>query len=188
VLGNPPPIVGASTTICTRFNSRAALLCPDLDGNLCPTLTAHPEPLPFSELAETRSRQVIHISIRFLGWIQRHGSKRLTRNKFQRFLNGKSAFLNSKFRIREFRAHWMEWGKFLKGSVGCQVKLCFWNKRQITDLLLMQLASYEQVLTKKIKYQLYILIDLIFSQFFWYCLLILQHSFLHSILARQLGE
>jgi len=52
----------------------------------------------------------------------------------------------------------------------------------------MQLASYEQVLTKKIKYQLYILIDLIFSQFFWYCLLILQHSFLHSILARQLGE
>ena len=30
--------------------------------------TAHSEPLPFSELAETQSRQVIHISIRVLGW------------------------------------------------------------------------------------------------------------------------
>jgi len=68
VLGNPPLIAGASTTICTRFNSRAAPLCPNLDGNLCPTLTAHSEPLPFSELAETGSRQVIHISIRVLGW------------------------------------------------------------------------------------------------------------------------
>jgi len=68
VLGKPPLIDGASTTICTRFNSRAAPLCPNLDGNLCPTLTAHSEPLPFSELAETGSRQVIHISIRVLGW------------------------------------------------------------------------------------------------------------------------
>ena len=40
----------------------------NLDGNLCPTLTAHSEPLPFSELAETGSRQIIHISIRVLGW------------------------------------------------------------------------------------------------------------------------
>ena len=32
------------------------------------SLTAHSEPLPFSELAETRSRQLIHISIRVLWW------------------------------------------------------------------------------------------------------------------------
>jgi len=63
-----PLIAGASTTICTRFISRAAPLCTNLDGNLCPTLTAHSEPLPFSELAETGSRQIIHISIRVLGW------------------------------------------------------------------------------------------------------------------------
>jgi len=69
VLGKPPLIAGASTTICTRFNSRAAPLCQNLDGSLCPTLTAHSEPLLFSELAETGSRQVIHISIRVLGWI-----------------------------------------------------------------------------------------------------------------------
>ena len=31
-------------------------------------VTAHPEPLPFSELAETRSRQIIRISMRVLGW------------------------------------------------------------------------------------------------------------------------
>jgi len=67
VLGKPPLIAGASTTICTRFHSRAAPLCPNLDCNICPTLTAHSEPLPFSELAETGSRQVIHISIRVLG-------------------------------------------------------------------------------------------------------------------------
>jgi len=59
---------------------------------------------------------------------------------------------------------YIEWSeeKFLKGSVGRQVKLCFWHKRQMTDLLLMQLASYEYVLTRKIKYQLYVLIDFIY--------------------------
>ena len=57
-----------------------------------------------------------------------------------------------------------EWSgeKFLKGSVGRQMKPCFGNKRQMTDLLLMQLASYKYVLTRKIKYQLYVLIDLIY--------------------------
>jgi len=48
-------IASASTTICTRFNSRAAPLCLNLNGNLCPTLKAHTEPLPFSELVETRN-------------------------------------------------------------------------------------------------------------------------------------
>ena len=47
-------IADASTTICTRPNSRAAPLCPNLHCNLWPTLTARSEPLPFSELAETR--------------------------------------------------------------------------------------------------------------------------------------
>jgi len=41
VFGKHPLIADASTTICTRPNSRAAPLCPNLDGNLCPTLTAH---------------------------------------------------------------------------------------------------------------------------------------------------
>ena len=44
---------------------------------------------------------------------------------FQRFLSGKSVFLNSKLQIREFV--YVEWSeeKFLKGSVGRQMKLCF---------------------------------------------------------------
>jgi len=44
----------------------------------------------------------------------------------------------------------IEWSeeKFLKGSVGHQVKLYFSNKLQMTDLLLMQLASYRYVLTR----------------------------------------
>jgi len=69
VFGKPSLIPDASTTICTRPNSRASPLCPNLDGNLCPTLTAHWEPIHFSELAETGSRQIIHISIRVLGWV-----------------------------------------------------------------------------------------------------------------------
>ena len=54
VLGKPPVIANTSRTICTLFISRVAPLCWKLDCNLCPTLTAHSEPLPFSELAETR--------------------------------------------------------------------------------------------------------------------------------------
>jgi len=49
--------------------------------------------------------------------------------------------------------------KFLKGSVGHQIKLCFWNKLQMTDLLLMQLASCRYMLTRQIWYQNYVLID-----------------------------
>jgi len=58
----------------------------------------------------------------------------------------------------------IEWSeeKFLKGSVGYQNKLCFWNKFQMTDLLLIQLAIYIYVLKRKIKYQLYVLIDFIY--------------------------
>ena len=39
---------------CTRPNSRAAPLFLNLNYNLCPTLTAHSELTPFSELAKTR--------------------------------------------------------------------------------------------------------------------------------------
>jgi len=60
--GNPPLIHEVSTMICTRPRFRAAPLFPYLDYNLCPTLTAHWEPIHFSELAETGSRQIIHIS------------------------------------------------------------------------------------------------------------------------------
>jgi len=46
----------------------------------------------------------------------------------------------------------IEWReeKFLKGSVDHQIKLCFLNKLQMTDLFLMQLVSYRYVLTRKI--------------------------------------
>jgi len=67
VLGKPPLIVDTSTTICTRPDFRDDPLFPNLDYNLCPTLTTQSESLSFSELAETRSRQIIHISIRVLG-------------------------------------------------------------------------------------------------------------------------
>ena len=38
--------------------------------------------------------------------------------KFQRFLIGKSVFLNSKFQIREFHAHWMKWAEVLERYCG----------------------------------------------------------------------
>jgi len=47
-----------------------------------------------------------HLSITGLNLL--HGAK------FQKFLSGKSIFLNSKFQIREFHAHWMEWGEVLE--------------------------------------------------------------------------
>ena len=64
-----PLIADASTTICTRANFRAALLFPNLDCNLCPTLTAHLKPMPFSELAETRVQGSNPYLTRVLGWI-----------------------------------------------------------------------------------------------------------------------
>ena len=55
----------------------------------------------------------------------------------------------------------------MKGSVGHQMKkLRFSKKRHMTDLLLMQLASYRHVLTRKIKYQLYVLTDFIYKPIF----------------------
>ena len=64
------PLIGdASTTICTRSNFRAAPLFPNLDCNLCPTLTAHWEPMPCSELAETRVQASNPYLTRVLGWV-----------------------------------------------------------------------------------------------------------------------
>jgi len=61
-----------------------------------------------------------------------------------------------------------EWSdqKFLKGIVGHWMKLCFWNKRQMTDLSLMQLASYRYVLTREITYQLHVLTHFIYLPIF----------------------
>jgi len=58
----------------------------------------------------------------------------------------------------------------------------------MTDLLLMQLASYKYVQTRKIKYQFMTEHILFMSQFFWYFFFIFQHSCIHSIVARQLRE
>jgi len=62
----------------------------------------------------------------------------------------------------------VEWSdeKILKGTVGHQMKLWFWNKSQMTDLLLIQLASYRYVLTREIKYQLYVLTHFILLPIF----------------------
>ena len=46
MLGKPPLTAGTSTTICTRFNSRDAPLCPNFYGNLCPTRAAALQPKP----------------------------------------------------------------------------------------------------------------------------------------------
>jgi len=58
----------------------------------------------------------------------------------------------------------IEWSeeKFLKGIVGHQNKLYFWNKFQITDLYLMQFSSYKSILIRKIQYQLFVLIDFVY--------------------------
>jgi len=52
-----------------------------------------------------------------------HGSKPLHETKFQRFLIGKSVFLNSKFE-NFMEVEWSE-EKFLEGSVCHQARLCF---------------------------------------------------------------
>jgi len=58
----------------------------------------------------------------------------------------------------------------------------------MTDLLLMQLASYRCALSRKINYHLYILIEFIYCSHFLVLFLIIEHSFMHSIVARQLRE
>jgi len=68
VFGKPSLIFDASTTICTRPNSRGAPLFPNLNCNFCPTLTAHSELTPFSELAESRVQASNPYLIRVLGW------------------------------------------------------------------------------------------------------------------------
>jgi len=58
--------------------------------------------------------------------------------------------------IQNFKSEnfmYIEWSeeKFLKGSVGHQIKLWFWNKLQMTDLWLMQLVSYTYIYVNKKK-------------------------------------
>jgi len=50
-----------------------------------------------------------------------------------------------------------EWSseKFSIGSVGHNMKLCLWNKWQMTDLVLVPLTSYRNLLTREFQYQLW---------------------------------
>ena len=41
--------------------------------------------------------------------------------------------------------------KFLEGSVGHQIRLCFRNKCQMIDLLFTQLTSYRNMLERELK-------------------------------------
>jgi len=49
----------------------------------------------------------------------------------------------------------MEWGeeKFLKGSVGDKRRLGFWNKHQKIERLFTQLARYNKMHERVLKYQ-----------------------------------
>jgi len=49
----------------------------------------------------------------------------------------------------------MEWSeqKFLKGIVGDKRRLRFWNKHQKIELLFMQLACYNRMHERVLKYQ-----------------------------------
>ena len=49
----------------------------------------------------------------------------------------------------------MEWSeeKFLKGIVGDKRRLSFWNKHQQIELLLTQLARYNRMHKRVLKYQ-----------------------------------
>jgi len=81
-----------------------------------------------------------------------------------------------------------EWSeeKFLKGSVGHQIKLRFWNKLQMTDLILMQLTSYKYILTRKRIFQPFALIDFMYRLNFlvsFFDTLTLSHAFYSSALA-----
>jgi len=47
----------------------------------------------------------------------------------------------------------MEWGEVLKGIVGGKRRLRFWNKHQKIELLFMQLARYNSMHERVLKYQ-----------------------------------
>jgi len=49
----------------------------------------------------------------------------------------------------------MEWSeeKFLKGIVGDNMKLRFWNKHQMIELLFTQLVRYYRIHERVLKYQ-----------------------------------
>ena len=105
VLGKPPLIADTSTTICTRPNSRAAPLCPNLDGNLCPTLTAHLEPLPFFRISRNPGPGKISISQKSFGIKLNHWIKRCSFCFNSFFFQVHELKLMSKFRNHcEFKA------------------------------------------------------------------------------------
>ena len=94
------------------------------------------------------------------------------RQNFSDFSVAKVFFWTQNFKSENFmQGEWSE-EKLLKGSNGRQMKMCFWNKGQMTDLLLMQPKNYRHIQMIKIKYQLYVLIDFIYQpihlEFFYY--------------------
>jgi len=85
-----------------------------------------------------------------------------TKQNLGDFFVAKVFFWTQNFKSENFMLR--EWNeeKFLKGRVCHQMKLCFWNRCQMTALLLMQLASYRYMLTREIKYHLYVLTHFIY--------------------------
>ena len=80
------------------------------------------------------------------GW-KRTGPNLLHRANSRDFSVANVFFWNQNLKSKNFMH--FEWSeeKFLIGGVGHQMKLCFWNKLEMTDLLLMQLVSYRYTIS-----------------------------------------
>jgi len=88
----------------------------------------------------------------FLDHTGRTGLSLCTKQNFKNFSAAKVFFRTQNFKFENFiQREWSE-EKLLEGSVGHQTRLCFWNKCQMTDPFLMQLASYRHILAREFKY------------------------------------
>ena len=77
----------------------------------------------------------------------------VAKTRFQTFLRGKSVLFKWKCQIREFHAQGIERGEVLKRYCGWQRRLRFWNKHHKIELLSMQLAHYNKMHARVLKYQ-----------------------------------
>jgi len=77
----------------------------------------------------------------------------VAKTRFQTFLWSKSVLFKWKCQIREFHARGMERGEVLTSIVGDKTRLRFWNKHQKIELLFTQLARYNRMHKRVIKYQ-----------------------------------
>jgi len=83
-----------------------------------------------------------------------HESKPLHETNFRDFFDAEVFSWTQNFKPENFmHSEWIE-EYFLKGSVGQKMNLCFWNKCQMADVLLTQLANYRHVLARKFEYHL----------------------------------